>query len=437
MKKLISSLITKISQYAFSFSQQISTDQCNTIYLYTQNIPYIKEQSINEEGWKIAYFIEIHNSNDKQYSSDKKELVLELVLNFDGTFTKNIINKDIVVKRELSKGCHSLLEYSVSEFVAFILENKRDNIVWFENNLLDSTKPNKIMLVIQFFLKYKGLKDLNFYHWSNKTIPLEEYNDLTYEEAISAVLSGKKHKVIKKAFYNNFQQQIHSNSRYNPAYDYIFTYYFTDTNYATPLVALPQTYKEILFEDSTFDEISSFISFLFSHYTENQLFKLIMGVVNNQSQMVYFQDTFKMFLKSNYWISQDFQKCKANIKIIHDIFLNFIEYDESKPKIIFTYRFIETQKEGNFNGLTFRLPNDSKELFTWGKLLKNCLYTYTSSIFSHSSLVYGVFKDNFLLYAVEMSEGNIIQMSGIQNSSIPIPYKRAIESWSMTKEYND
>ena len=79
--------------------------------------------------------------------------------------------------------------------------------------------------------------------------------------------------------------------------------------------------------------------------------------------------------------------------------------------------------------MEFRLPTNGDALAQWAHTLHNCLKGYIDVVYFGYVAIYGVFKDNTLMYAVEISDGKIGQMSG--KYDVPIASKDAevIEQW--------
>ena len=69
------------------------------------------------------------------------------------------------------------------------------------------------------------------------------------------------------------------------------------------------------------------------------------------------------------------------------------------------------------------------ELFEWAKKLNNCIYSYSNSIHQGRSIIYGVFIDNDLKYAVEIQSGKIVQALGDSNKPVSNNDMQIIERW--------
>ena len=87
------------------------------------------------------------------------------------------------------------------------------------------------------------------------------------------------------------------------------------------------------------------------------------------------------------------------------------------------------------NGLKYRLPLSVDELNVWSKLLHNCMFVYASTIRRGNPTLYGVFKDETLLYALELKGKKIVQAYAALNKSIPACDMKKVQKWQ--EHYSD
>jgi hypothetical protein len=57
------------------------------------------------------------------------------------------------------------------------------------------------------------------------------------------------------------------------------------------------------------------------------------------------------------------------------------------------------------------------------------MFGYSKKVHQGKSLIYGVFKDNELLYAIELKNSRIIQAKAVSNSKIPANDMPVIKEW--------
>lgn len=65
----------------------------------------------------------------------------------------------------------------------------------------------------------------------------------------------------------------------------------------------------------------------------------------------------------------------------------------------------------------------------WAGILHNCMAGYADRIESGQSVIYGIFREDKLCYAVEIRDGDIIQYSGKYNSEIGESDRDTIIMW--------
>ncbi len=75
------------------------------------------------------------------------------------------------------------------------------------------------------------------------------------------------------------------------------------------------------------------------------------------------------------------------------------------------------------------LPQTSDELVQWSLILNNCLYGYVEYVSTQKSTIFGVKKENHLLYAIEIENGAIRQMYGRYNSKTEGTDHSSLVAW--------
>lgn len=116
----------------------------------------------------------------------------------------------------------------------------------------------------------------------------------------------------------------------------------------------------------------------------------------------------------------------TNIIEIHDYIsrevrrIGNIVRDE-KLKKQFEKRLEQNKKIHNysFGEYTIKVPETPADLRQWGEINSNCIYGYAKS-YANGILLLGVYKNNNLLYNIEIIDNNIRQFSGKHNRN-PLP----------------
>jgi len=133
---------------------------------------------------------------------------------------------------------------------------------------------------------------------------------------------------------------------------------------------------------------------------------------------------------ANRW-QNHFLKVKLSPKSLHDEMIrvfHIVSY-ESQNKEKFEYKKKHISACKTYKGFQFRLPQTVAELSLWSQLLHNCMFGYSQKIHQQYSVIYGVFQNNDLLYAVELRNTYIVQAKANFNQSISGQHRTIIQGW--------
>lgn len=144
-----------------------------------------------------------------------------------------------------------------------------------------------------------------------------------------------------------------------------------------------------------------------------------------------FPDLFRMgidlYKNQRDYLIENFHKVSCNIKSIHDELVRLYNLNRNLYKPYFYKNFSYSDEDYKFeieiNDLKVRLPNNVKELSTWACLLKNCMASYSFDIEENKSRIYGIFRDDEILYALEKRGNLIVQFLAKYNKPIPFEDK--------------
>ena len=62
-------------------------------------------------------------------------------------------------------------------------------------------------------------------------------------------------------------------------------------------------------------------------------------------------------------------------------------------------------------------------------MLHNYMFGYSRSIHEQRSIIYGVFKEEELLYGVELNGFRIVKAKAVSNNSVPVEDMNVINGW--------
>lgn len=209
-----------------------------------------------------------------------------------------------------------------------------------------------------------------------------------------------KKKSIRRGLYTSHENSMKLCGFYTPYSDYLFSRSIENVDLLVKLYSLNPFIKEELFSDETFNIGTAFIEFLKKYYSLKQITEFF---------ITHIQD-------------------KTHYKTRLDNKENF-EYDPQHVKA-----------EGKFKNLKFLLPKTMQELHLWSKKLNNCMFGYARGIHAKNSIIYGVFKEQSLLYAIRLKNNKIVQAKGYSNKNICDEDMRVVRDWGqyilIVKKYN-
>ncbi len=393
---------------------------------------YICEECENEnflhidlyknKSLKINYqfiFNDTKNNYEIAYYLDTPFLKYDEIINKKLTINTISINKrtfQIQVKKNSTKEYENICK--LKDLLAEnILKNIKFNDLELETIFLKYHffKKNKLQIIINF-LRNKHLKDIELCFTTN------DFNKKTIKEYIEYIANFQKSKSLLKSLYQGFMKDIDKNI-YNYKSDFIIIRSFKDINFISNLIKNRNSYKHILNDEYiSIKDFIDFIIWLQKFYTQKQVASLFLK--RNMDSL--FSDLFKMGIDLNKnqkeYLMNNFHKESCNIKSIHDELVRLYNLNRNLYKPYFFKGFSYTDEDYKFemeiNDLEIRLPKNIKELSTWGYLLKNCMASYSFDVEENKTRIYGIFRNDEILYALEKREKSIVQFLGKFNKQV-------------------
>jgi len=428
--------------------KELCCDKCleNRIFLPNDFNPdevgYIEEfhyevshsSTNNNDNFKFFFFKPIIN-NTSNHISFIKEVLLEVSILQNKTFITHSENKKILELVIAKHGNHEKLKDIIyQELYQRLFATKYQQVLDkkdLESGLLDieSLEQYEKLSAYLFLLDYQNINSIDCSFWDKDFIKVTEF-DYPFHIAISNILNQKDYyRSIKKTFFNSYLQAM-ERKKYDPSFDYIVSRVFEDVNLLKELLEVDLGSKAIFCQKKEhIGEYINFLNFLKTFYTQKMICKIIKSSFSQNGML---KDSILMFQTLQKQKDFRFEKQKPNIYFIH----NFLVTHTNKQKIfrlkkiVFSYTKKQYEMETNFKDLKFVLPKTNRELFLWGSLLKNCLYSYLNKIISKSIIIVGVFQNDKLLYALELANGKIHQKSGYNNKVVDESDLEVIKEWS-------
>ena len=246
----------------------------------------------------------------------------------------------------------------------------------------------------------------------------------TFDDYVKYLCGNFNTKSMKRIIYNYLNKNINGELTDPIQWPYIFCQSFEDINIIRHLlIRIDQVLEEFLvYEYREYDLIKS-IKILKKYYDENRIKKLI---ISNCSSFV-----FEKFIEIGLDYKYDFSKIKCTSNDLYN-HLSKVFCEQFTGSTKFNYSNWKLKKEIQIHDLIFKLPKDSDELFEWGESLNNCLVLYKSQILNGTDTIYGIFKNKKLVYAVNIVNNQIQEVSGKNNSSVRDEDLEIINKWSIS-----
>ena len=409
----------------------------NNLTHYWSGIVWEYGNEVNDKGWfvwamltipaydsllKKFYFknirlleIRLEHSGAEKISSEvnyflKKEMKVE----------ERYIQLEIYMKRKL-----------VEQMVLCVEKEPTEEIAWLLPELKKVSTAIKKKEMLYFFIKNKHIRFVDIFFWKHKEFFIDKAES-TLEATLDNVLNHRKEKSLRKAHYASYQEQM-ENGGYNPLLEYIFSHTIDDPNHLLKLLILPAEIKQKFFQKTSVENIYHFIYFLKVFYSERVVVQFWLNIANGWLDSFYLKDTINLFREERMReeLQVMFRKAPLNITVMHDQLVQ--HYRVVKKSMIsdtsFFYEDNFLSSEVECEGLVYSLPKNQRELYEWGEILGNCLFSYNHAIFAGETVVYAIFIDKRLRYALEIRNDKVMQLSATYNRPIESFHKVKVEKW--------
>ena len=368
---------------------------------------------------------------------------LEIKLKKDGSkcadisYKSKLLSRHSLYSEEVVKPFKKLLLDEAKESLYnYVMMNKSKTIEWIDESDIKEFSSDEKLKYITFFLKNTHLKEHRFFFWRMNNIHNHTIKNTTQVEMLNFIANNRKEKSIKKAIYQGYEDSINYIGYY-PYSDYIFSRSIDNIDLLIKLYGIYPAIKQHIFTDETFAVAIEFVLFLKRYYTEKQIVKLFIedmqDVKEYKNRLNNWRDTLRMLQTKNAFNSLDehFLKVQLTTKRLHDEIVrvfHIVSY-ELDSKESFEYEEVYLSACGTYKDLEFKLPSTVKELSLWAKMLHNCMLGYSRRIHEQRSIIYGVFRAEELLYAVELNGFKIVQAKAVSNNTVPTEDMKIINGW--------
>jgi len=411
--------------------QHLHTDYFNvSSYTYMDN-----------HGWHtlISYYLPFYAV--KTATIDWKSIdILRSTLYFDGSEQVEVLNK-FIDKKAVIKGLNAsnlsthLKQKNSQTLNQFVNENLTPHL----SQLVTTSNDERYNLLdtrlIIYCLKNPSVEDLDLFYWNNQYLPY--INTFTsVSGALNFLLNNRKEKSVRKALFEHYEEKMQQTPQfYDPCFDYIILRVIEDPNHLSYLLSIPAYYKNNMFQGAQPDTLVVAFNFLKEYYTQENILSFIKQSLKVKNTYNLWHDCFRMLsnTQSLPMFTEHFERCKPRVQLLHDELVRiqnqYINTNQIDMLEKFKYSNQQLEAQSSSDEMDFKLPSTAKELHTWGKELNNCMFSYTSAIKTQDTLIYGVFKDKKLTYAVEIRNNRIVQAKAVNNRRLLDNEKNSIQLW--------
>ncbi len=323
-----------------------------------------------------------------------------------------------------------IFEYMEKVLFDFVLDTPTNTISWIESKELYKLSVHDRICLVVFFLKHSHLKEYDFFYWSNFLIFAERSKEYpSVQLMLDFVFNHRREKSIRKAYYKAYANSMDVRGKYNHIADYIFSRYITDRNFLLALINMNIEVKHKIFNDTSMQTVANLIEFLKEHYDERTITKFFLDIDTYTHTM---RDISWMYRgNGENYVQEHFVKIPLTLENLHDelVRIHSLCNTSFSQKIDFEYHPNDLNAEFIKKPFEFRLPKTTHCLTQWAKNLDNCMSSYAMEIHKRNTIVFGVFKEDILSYAVEIRDHKIVQARGYDNKDINLEDREEIEIW--------
>ncbi|MEA2017122.1 MAG: PcfJ domain-containing protein [Campylobacterota bacterium] len=289
----------------------------------------------------------------------------------------------------------------------------------------DITKKTKKIEQVGYFAKYNHLKEFDFYHWKNVDF-LPSNQKLTVNEALKYVVNYRKEKSLKKAIFEYYQEQM-VEGKYYFLYPFCVAKYIKDVNIAIRLLLLD--FNHFFTEIIDHNSLEYFLQYLTKNYSDKQIENLLKSYL--KQEMFWFLDSLDLFAELNDEMRDNFMKVSCRYDALHDEIVSYHRLIMEQKLLDTKYIYTNKQNKANITieSYTVKLPITGKELYDWATRLHNCMAGYSSLIEQCKTTIYGFFKNEQIIFAVEIKNGKIVEARAKYNEELSKEQMNIVFKW--------
>ena len=335
--------------------------------------------------------------------------------------------------------CDDVTLYAENELVIFVsdtyLKTQLKNYVTYCEDTVDSAAKKERLA---FFLTHPHIYDAVQYRWF---IPEDLHETMkthnSVEETLAFLMGYRKERSVKRAFYERYVTQI-KEGYFDTFSAYVICTAFEDPNLVCRLLKHTSLRLHSNDDQRTFFAYKKLflesLAILQGYYPSSYIVTMLIESSYSHSNIWFLEDVMEMLYlqKRDDILENHFKKPKCNLMAIHDA---LVDSDMIRAKQMKHLKFNYDKVCEDASGLWkeemhFILPLDAPALCSFATELNNCICSYADKVHKGSSIIYGIFIQDVLCYAIELdSTYNIVQASGQKNSDIPEKVLQNLHAW--------
>ena len=391
------------------------------------------------EGWSVRAVIEVpyFHFGGQELRFETIDLA-RYILTKDGEYRFEAGNEALMRRSIVEKGTRILpikrrMEEELPLLLLQLVARSPGPLQWlWEEKRFERSEPKTQREALALFLRFPRLREFDFFHWER----LEEWEEeLSEEPTVLGTLerlTGRQPRSVRRALFASYARAM-ERGRYRPLYDTLLCRHIHDPNHLSRLLAVDPQIKAELFGDFARWEAEEFLRLLSRFYDPKRMVRFFDTLDPRALRRHPLIDSYRMLRTPallNRLLEQS-PRLPADAAGLHRELITHYRRQRilNTDQVLFDYREGDRKACGIFEALEFRLPQNSYELERWARELSNCMFGYRNAIAAGRSLIYGIFVDDRLRYAVEIANGRITQALGRFNRPLPEEHRQEVERW--------
>ena len=409
-------------------------------YLIESDFEFGYKLKQDAQGYEveISYDAPLHYSKEDTFMRDQVA-VFWMSLSYEGKLTHKAL--DSFLKRKptfdtntskASKLKSHLTQEAKKALFTYAIDHLPAKLVDLDKEQILGSSFDKFSL-LEFFLRHDYVRDAELFMCSSELLSRLD-KPVTIGELLIQIAQDKSHPNIMQALFASYERNK-KELRSDLDFNYIIIQSFEDEDFIIELLSQPLSYKKNLFRGYSIEVYLTILKTLEYFYTQKELFELFYQATLCANDAIQLQQSFSILAQGDLeWYEAHFKKEDNSVSFLYESISRLkkerIDSYKHDPLKAFKYEAHQIHAQTKENDLDFKLPQNFQELQHWSELLNNRIFADLKFIVNKERVIYGVFKDNQLLYAVKIEDNEIIQARTISNKFVPTRDMRIIDAWN-------